>query len=268
MNIKAVMCDIDGTLLNEHGEVTEKTKEAIHQLKEKGIVFGLATGREAYSVELLLEQWGIKDAVDVIVGSGGAEIIDYRHNISCTEFPLDGSLILDIIAHYKDLDVNFAIPEKGVLYAYKDDEVMQKLSKFDQIPYQVIDYPSFLTQPRQKVMIVCEEDKMPKVIERSKTFSSDQYKCASLKTASILFEYMDPRVSKSYGIQEALKPYGITMQELCVFGDADNDYEMVKDAGMGIVMNNGSEKTKQVADYITDDHNHDGIAKALIQYIL
>ncbi len=268
MNIKAVMCDVDGTLLNDQGKVTKKTKEAIKQLKEKGIVFGLATGREAYSVEILLEEWGIKEDVDVIVGSGGAEIIDYQHDIVRAEFPLDGKLILDIIEHFKDLDVNFAIPERGVLYAYRDDDVMKELSQIDQIPYQVVDYPSFLTQPRQKVMIVCEEEMMSKVIERSKTFSSDQFKCASLKTASTLFEYMDPRVSKSYGIQEVLKTFGIEMQEVCVFGDADNDYEMVKDAGIGIVMNNGSDKTKQIADYITDDHNHDGIAKALLQYIL
>ena len=46
---------------------------------------------------------------------------------------------------------------------------------------------------------------------------------------------------------------------LCVFGDADNDYDMVKNAAMGVVMANGSEKTKSAANYITEDNNHDGV---------
>ena len=52
------------------------------------------------------------------------------------------------------------------------------------------------------------------------------------------------------------------------FGDADNDYDMTLNAGVGVVMANGSEKTKSVADFITDDNNHDGIANFINKYIL
>ena len=51
------------------------------------------------------------------------------------------------------------------------------------------------------------------------------------------------------------------MENLCSFGDADNDYEMTLHAGVGVVMANGSEKTKSVADYITDDNNLKDFAK-------
>ena len=40
-NVKAVMCDIDGTLLSSNGIVTPKTIEAIKKLREHGILFGM-----------------------------------------------------------------------------------------------------------------------------------------------------------------------------------------------------------------------------------
>lgn len=52
------------------------------------------------------------------------------------------------------------------------------------------------------------------------------------------------------------------------FGDAGNDYDMIKDADFGICMGNGTEKCKKVAYMITDDNNHDGIAKAIEQLYL
>ena len=58
------------------------------------------------------------------------------------------------------------------------------------------------------------------------------------------------------------------MADLCSFGDADNDYDMTLNAGVGVVMENGSDKTKSVADYICDDNDSDGIGKFIEEYIL
>ena len=51
-------------------------------------------------------------------------------------------------------------------------------------------------------------------------------------------------------------------------GDAENDYEMIKAAGIGVVMENGTDEMKEIADYITDDHNSDGVAKAIEKLVL
>lgn len=268
MDVKAIMCDVDGTLLNSQGIVSPITVEMIKKAREKGILFGLSTGRDVHSVKTLLKSWGIDGLVDAIVGTGGAEIYDYILQVEKSSFPLDGALIQDVIHHFEDMNVNFAIPDQGILYAPKDDEHIQMLSKADKVPYQVIDFDEFLKEPRAKLIIICHPEDMDSVIERSKTFSNEKYKSASLKTASELFEYMDPRVTKTHGLQEVMAMHGIDMKQLCTFGDADNDYDMTLHAGVGVVMANGSEKTKSVADYITDDHDHDGIGKFIEKYIL
>lgn len=268
MTIKAIMCDIDGTLLCSKGYVTEKTVEMIKKAREKGILFGLSTGRDVNSIQTLLKSWNIDGLVDMIVGTGGAEIYDYTLNVSKAQYPLSGEAIKQIVNHYKDMDCNFAIPEDGKFFAPKDDKHIQALSKGDHVPYEVVNYDEYLKEPKAKLIIVCDPEYMDKIIERSKTFHSDDFKSASLKTASVLYEYMDPRISKTAGLKEILKLHDIDIKDIVTFGDADNDYDMTLNAGVGVVMSNGSDKTKSVADYITDDNDHDGIGNYIEKFIL
>ena len=262
------MCDVDGTLLNDEGFITPKTIEAIRKLRTKGILFGLCTGRDVHSVHDLLDYWGLANMVDAIAGTVGAEICDLTCGVETSSYPLDGALIIEIIRHYEHMDVNFAIPYHGILYAPKEDSYIQMLAKADHLPYQVVDFDSFLQTPKPKVMIVCDKDDMEAVIEHSKSFDHPNYTCASLKTASVLYEYMDPRISKTHGLEQILALHEWTMENLCTFGDADNDYDMTLHAGIGVVMENGSEKTKSVVNALCDDNNHDGIAAFLNTYLL
>ena len=128
----------------------------------------------------------------------------------------------------------------------------------------MVNYDEFLQNSKPKLIIICKPEDMDKIIERSKTFHSDEFKSSSLKTASVLYEYMDPRVSKTAGLIEILKLHHIDLKEIVTFGDADNVYDMTLHAGVGVVMANGSDKTKSVADYIADDNDHDGIEKFIL----
>lgn len=266
--IKAVMCDVDGTLLSNEGIVTPKTIEAIKKLREKGILFGLCTGRDVTSVRNQSEEWGIEGMVDAIVGSGGSEVYDAALSVDKSNYPLDGKFIKDIMKHYEDMDVSFAIPYQGLIFAPKEDDLIKMLSKADGIDYRIVDFDEFLEEPKPKIMLVFEPEYMDKVVERSKTFHNDNYKSAGLITASVLYEYMDPRVSKTLGLKEIMELHGWTMDNLCAFGDADNDHDMTLNAGVGVVMANGSELTKSVADFITADNDHDGIAEFIEKYLL
>ena len=77
---------------------------------------------------------------------------------------------------------------------------------------------------------------------------------------------MDSRVSKTSGIEQILKPFGLTMDNVMVFGDEDNDIDMLTNAAIGIVMANGSTNAKNAADEITDSNDDNGIGNALDRY--
>lgn len=268
-NIKAVMCDIDGTLLNSNGIVTPKTVEAIKKLREHEILFGISTGRDVGGVKRCLKNWKIDGLIDMIVGSNGGEIYDYADDYYEMNHPLPGSLIAEIIDHFKDMEVNFAIHGgNGIMYTPKDDDLIKSLSESDHLPYEVIDFDEYLKQDRLKLLITCAPETMLAVIERSKSFHNEKFKSACLQTTKLLFEFMDPRISKAFGLEKILERRGFTMENLCSFGDADNDYEMTLHAGVGVVMGNGSENTKSVADYVTLDNDHDGIGCFIEKYLL
>lgn len=268
MEVKAIMCDIDGTLLTTEGTVSPLTADAIRQVRDKGVLFGISTGRAVTNVRKLLPEWGLSDMVDAIVGSGGAEIYDFALDHYEENYPLPGHVIRDIIDHYKDMDVNFVIHGDGFLYVPKDNANIRNLSASDKIPYKVIDFDEYLKTSHPKVMIACAPEMMDAVTKRGKTFKSGDFRSASLQTTKLLYEFMDPRITKTYGLKKIMDLHGFSLEDLCVFGDADNDYDMVLNAGVGVAMANGSEKTKNAADYITDDNDHNGIGNFIFEHIL
>lgn len=264
--IKIIMCDLDGTLLTDKGTASERTIKAIKEVRKKGIIFGLATGREVISCENLYKQWGIDGLVDIFVGLNGSYIKDYMLNIEEKNNYLSADIIKDVINHFKDLPVNFAVCENGYLYMPKDDNIAKMISKLDKIPYKVVNYDEYLCEPKNKLHIVCFEKDMDKIIERSKTYFNDKTKC--VKTADILFEYMDCEIDKSKGMERVAQLHNITMDNLLSFGDENNDESMLRASGIGVVMKNGSTLAKNAADYETDSNNDDGIAKFIEKYFL
>lgn len=192
---------------------------------------------------------------------GGSEIVDISLRIKKeSSYSLDGELIWEIIKHYEGMDLNFCIPKDCILFGYKDDNYIKKLSEADKIPYKIVDFHEILREPQEKVMIICHPEYMSEVIEKSKTFNDKQYKSSCLKTTSVLYEYMDPRVSKTNGLIKAMNLHDLALEDLLVFGDADNDVDMIQNAAVGVAMANGSDKSKSVSDFITSDNDSDGIA--------
>ncbi|MCF0141118.1 MAG: HAD hydrolase family protein, partial [Mogibacterium sp.] len=62
--------------------------------------------------------------------------------------------------------------------------------------------------------------------------------------------------------------FGISQEEIMCCGDAPNDIEMIKYAGIGVAMGNAWGGTKDYADYVTDTNDDDGVAKAIIKFAL
>lgn len=263
--IKAIMCDLDGTLLCEDGYVTPKTIEAIKRVKDMGILFGIATGRDIETCENLYEEWGINGLVDMIVGVNGVHLKDYNLHRDEQSHPLSGESIREIMSIFHDMNVNFCISKGGYLLMEKDDEAGRLLSKVDKIPMKVVDYDELLQEPHNKVLVVCDVEKMPAVIARAEAHPSAQY--ISMHTAPILYEYMDYRIAKTNGLKILMEHHNWSMDNLMVFGDANNDFDMVRDSGVGVCMINGCDRVKRVASDITRyDNNHDGIGVFLNAY--
>ena len=77
-NVKLVVCDIDNTLVVKRQDLTEYSKEIVKKLQDKGILFGLASGRGCNQLKTLADKWGIE--CELVIGMNGAEIYDGLDN--------------------------------------------------------------------------------------------------------------------------------------------------------------------------------------------
>ena len=111
-----------------------------------------------------------------------------------------------------------------------------------------------------------EKEKTDTIAAFHQAHPHDDFK--GVRSTPNLYEFMNPNISKSHGIETIVKAHGWSMEQVLVFGDEMNDFEMIRDCGIGVCMGNGNPQLKALADAITGSNDEDGIAQYLYQYIL
>ena len=268
MEPKIMICDLDGTLLTSDKRVTEKTIKAIRRVRDKGILFGICSGRDVENILCNLPKWHLEELVDVIVGSGGAEVYSQPKRFIKRYGVLSKEAAKAIIGHFDNGHVNFGVPYGTTLKVKYDDDIIKYVTNINLYHYKKTDYEELLKEDIPKICVFCFEEDLDKLLEKSKSFPSEEYHCIGVQSGIYLMEYLCEGISKSEGLRNLADLHNLTLDDILAFGDADNDYDMIKHAGIGVVMDNGTPLTKSVADYITDDNDHEGIVSFIEKYIL
>ncbi len=254
--INAVFFDIDGTLISfKTNTVPESTQNAITKLREKGIKVIVATGRSINSLSHIshLEFDGF------ITFNGGycattdghilfKKTIDPDDIKSLVHYAEDAALSYSLM--YEDkVEINDATPELVGMYAHINVPVPPIHNKENIDCENVLQANIFLGPEK-------ESEFMKTVMPNSE---------ASRWTP--LFADVNPGgVSKQIGIEIFCQHFGINSSETMAFGDGGNDITMLKFTKIGIAMGNANENVKEIADYITDDVDDNGIENALIHF--
>lgn len=276
--IKAVFFDIDGTLLNNNENVMESTKLAIKSLQSKGIICGVATGRGPVLLNNYLEDV----TFDLYVTYNGQyvfnkEEIIYQKAISETmihdlaEFSdqhqrqilfggshrVDGSSLMLMGQKVWLKRIAKFLPKRFPIRGFK--KMMQYMSRNKQkqryLNMTILQEPIY-----QCVMLSAESE-----TQRLQNLFPD---CAFTRSNPYTVDIISKSGSKISGIEKAGLYYDFSLAEVMAFGDSWNDTEMIASVGIGIAMGNAMSEIKEVADYVTADHNHDGINQALKYYQL
>lgn len=266
-DIKLVLCDIDGTLLDSKKYLTDKTKEAIFDLKKQGILFGIASGRPYAGVRPKLNDWKIESAVDVMVTMNGAQLWDGLNQQLHRYFMLKKQWIQEIIETYAVLNLNPCVYDENRLYCMRIEYPCERSAQNNGLALTVVDDPSFFwQQDHEKLLYTVDPSQMEKVERFYNLHPSLHYR--GFKSQADLFEFVDCRVSKSYGIQQFCQLHDFTMEEVAAFGDTTNDIEMLQDCGLGICMANGTKDAKAVSNFITRSNDEDGVAWYIQEVLL
>ena len=250
-NIKLILCDIDNTLVVTHQLMSENNKKAIQYIKDKGIYFGVASGRNIKDLKYIVSTWNIGE-VDCIVGLNGSELWDGIHNKEYKYFQLEPEWIKETFEIMHPFEFNPVMYFDKAYMVGRYDQKVHYSVQFTKADFTIAKEESdFYQGPNPKIMFRLEhKEDMPKVEQRVKEFESPYY--SGYKTQPDLMEFQNRKASKAYAMEQFCILNGFTKENVMAFGDTSNDNEMLKSAGIGVCMLNGSNDTKACADIITD----------------
>ena len=252
MKKKVVICDIDSTLVIKHKPLSARAQGVVDYIRSKGILFGIASGRPIEDLRKIVAGWGMDpNKVDVYIGMNGGSLWDRFHQEEYEYFVMKKEWLQETVEAMKQFEANPIIYEPGIVVTTRVDDMVRLSAESTKRDICFAESEERLWQSENgKIMFRVSEEVMPKVEEYFSIHTNPYY--IGFKTQPTLFEFCDKRINKGYALQEFCKMNALTLDEIIAFGDTSNDNEMLKVAGVGVCMINGSDDTKACADVITE----------------
>ncbi|WP_175989944.1 HAD family hydrolase [Bacillus sp. Marseille-Q1617] len=279
--ITSITSDMDGTLLNEHQEVSEANKKAILEAQKQGIEFMVATGRSYEEARYVLADAGI--FCDIICVNG-AEVRNKDGEI-IHQAGIQSDHAKDIAAALNETGIYFEVyTDKGTytenyemgielivdIFTTANPEVTEEQvrqaarERFEKGHINLVeDYGNIFNDESQLVY---------KFLVFS--FDDDQLKAANEKLKGIggiavsssgkeNLEVNSIDAQKGFALQKLLKDKGLSAEQAMAMGDNLNDLSMMKVVGRPVAMGNALDEIKEYCTYQTALNREDGVAKAI-----
>lgn len=257
-SVKAVFFDIDGTLVSfKTHQIPQSTLKAISDLRRKGIKVYIATGRPLAFIDNLgdLEYDGMVTVTGAHCFTRDGHVI-YHHPVAnddvrrVVDYQQQNEGAYPIIFVAEDelfvTDINDDVNFIANLLNIKLPQVRSADYALHKSILQII---SFFKADREERLM---RELMPD--------------CVSMRWHPLFTDVIAAGVSKSIGIDKVLAYEGLSLEDAMAFGDGGNDLSMIQHVSYGVAMGNACDELKAIANYVTDDVDHDGIAKALYHF--
>ena len=263
-----ISLDLDGTLLYDWETLPKPTIDYLLNIKKQGHEFVIATGRPFRSSE---EYHKLLELDTPIINYNGG-LVTSKHDPNFTEYSLtiDRKCVLDIFDKTKQYIENAFGEVKDDVYLLHDtEEIRPLLHLFNGAKLFVGEFKDTLRNDTNGFIIIANKGQ-GKYIE---DFVNENYKGQVLcrnwgNEYSYIIELYTPETNKGRGLKYVADYLGFKKEDIIAFGDGHNDIEMIEYAGLGVVMKNGHEELKEVADVILDYTNkEDGLVKFLKEYL-
>ena len=250
----AVFLDIDGTLISDSFKISEDNLNAIAKARAKGHMVFINTGRSWGNIpDVLREQFDL----DGIISGIGTMIVMNGNPVfkSC--------MSKDLVRRV--MDFIFGNPQYWALfegiknvYSITNDERQKRNYEFSVLS----------SEDSEKI---CSEDEI-QVIAMGKTAPDEFRELFKNELTIFQFEtYADcvaGGLNKAKGIEKVLELTGIKRENTIAIGDSNNDYDMLKYAGIGVAMADSQQSILDMADYITAPASESGVARAIEKFLL
>lgn len=286
---KLVAVDLDGTMLDSYGQVTENTKAVIQKTIEKGTDIIIASGRPIDSIKTIAKEIGSNK---YFIAGNGALIYDIQKNEVLYEKYMKKEKVLEIIKIceensiaynvYTDKTILATSLKYNVLYYHKENLKKQEDKRTHiNIVENMYEYIQKMKEERFLKITICDDSKtvfqsIIRKLDKIKDIeildvSHMSRKVIEQGTEEIPIEYYYTEISskdvdKWYAIEFLMEKLNIKKEEVIAIGDNVNDKKMIEQSGLGIAMGQSMPQLKELADYVTSSNTEEGVAKAIEKF--
>lgn len=277
MKLKAIVLDIDGTLLNSENEISLPTKEKLIEAQKQGIRVILASGRPTNGLLSLADELDMAQYGGVSISYNGASAYHVEKKETIVEQGIAVDVALDIIQHLLQFNVTVMIDVDDYLFtndAFFDIQAPVPLGRLNIVEYEsrggnfkvceVNDFSEVIKKPVKKILVAGNPDVL---IEHADAMSQPfEKKTTTAFSAPHFFEFTDLGVDKAKTLEKVLSHEGIQKDEVIAFGDGQNDRTLIEFAGHGVAMGNAINEILEIADEVTKTNDEGGILEVLNRF--
>lgn len=291
MKYKLAAIDLDGTLLNSRGEISEENKQALKKIKQLGMEIVLTSGRMSSSINSLAEEIGSEN---YYISGNGTIIHDIKNEKIIYNNSLSKEKTLSIIKTCENNSIYFSVnTEQSIIaknfnyntlvYNYENSKREEnKITKIN-IVEDIYDYINKINDSPITKITICDENEIvfKRIIKIIKEIpeinvldvSHMSKKVIKSGTENIAVKYFyteitSKNVNKWTAINYLINKLGVKREEVVAIGDNVNDIEMIENSGLGIVIGNSALSQKNIGDVIVKSCDESGVADAINKYIL
>ena len=270
---KLIAIDMDGTFLKSNGEASEENIIALKNAMDKGVKIVFTTGRGIRAVHKFIDKIGFGDKGEYVITNNGVSLYSVK-DLKCLKADfIFGDTLLELC----NLGLNMKPRPYIHVYEYKTEGCIvledNDFAQFEKnhIGMPLIIDPDFIKNIGDdtkafKVLFAGDREVIDKVQERIPQNILDRF--TVVRTLPQALELFDKKCNKGNAVKNLANMLNIKQEEVIAIGDQQNDYEMIKLAGLGIAMGNAIDELKEIANYITDTNDNNGVEKVINKFIL
>jgi Cof subfamily protein (haloacid dehalogenase superfamily) len=263
--IRLIVCDLDGTLLNSQHALSPRTEKAVNDAVASGVNVVFATGKTRYSAQALIKSLSLTTPGVYVQG-----VVTYNGDGSVRkQYVLDTDLVRRILTYTQERGFDVMVYSGEHIYVRRRSEWSDIVSRYGEPPAEIVRdlYQRLPDISVNKLCIGGEEHRI-----RALHWQLDRQYHGQIATTRAgvdgMMEVLPPGFSKGKGVSALIKDLGLDAKNVMAIGDGENDVDMLKAVGLPIAMGNAKQVLKDVAKYIVATNDEDGVAEAIERFVL
>ncbi|MBS4539158.1 Cof-type HAD-IIB family hydrolase [Clostridium sp. D2Q-11] len=265
MKYKAIISDLDGTLLNSNHRVSEYTKSIVRKVIDRGIHFFIATGRHHKDIDYIRNDLKLDS---IFITSNGCRVHDSNKN-KLLGYDIEEDIVKGLLDLKVDENIHKNFYQEDKWFVEKENRWLDEFTKESNFLYEIVDFNNFENLIATKFFFLSEDhESLVKLQDRIEKMYPNRLNVAFSLINCL--EIMPKGISKGHAIEKVLEKHNIKPQEAIAFGDGLNDLEMLKTVGKGYIMGNAHDKLiHALPDHdIIKPNTEEGLAKKLEELFL